>query len=135
MHRIAYTHAHTNTAQRVQSSHNLKERFFQGNTDNLLEALLSVIQHRRNTGHRCPFRLVRSCGTRDQACLLSLFSRADAQAGETWKPAVQSLSRQQGAEFIPEIIFKIACSAVPTFPVLSCLFPVGSRPTSCILPC
>lgn len=66
MRRITYTHAHTNTAQRVQSSHNLKERFFQGNTNNLLEAGLSVIQHRRNTGHRCPFRLVRSCGTRDR---------------------------------------------------------------------
>lgn len=130
VHMCTYKHH----VHRVQSSHNFKEYLFQSNTENLLEAVLSVIQHRRNTGHRCSFRLVRSCGTRDKACLLSLFLRADAQAGEPRKPAAQSPSGQQGAEFIPEFICKIACSAVPTYPVLPCLFPVGSRPTSCILP-
>lgn len=107
----------------VQSSHNLKEYFFQSNMENLLEAVLSVIQHRRNMGHRCPFRLVRSCGTRDEACLLSLFLRADAPACEPRQPAAQSPSGQQGAEFIPELSarslalqFPLSCPSLP----LSC---------------
>lgn len=150
VHRNTYTHAHTNTVfiecsiymyagacaqehvymcthkhciHSMQSSHSLKEYFFQSNTEHLLEAVLSVTQPRRNTEHRCPFRLVGSCGTRNQTCLLSLFSGADAQAGEPRKPAAQSPSGQQGAEFIPEFICKIACSAVPTFTVC----PLGTH--------
>lgn len=50
------TRAHTNTVHRVQSFHNLKECFFHSNTDSLLEAVLSVMQHGRSMGAQVSFQ-------------------------------------------------------------------------------
>lgn len=119
-----HTRAHTNTAQRGRSSCNLKECFFQGNTDNLLEAVLSVIQHRGNTGHRCPSRLVRSCGTGDQACLCSSPGALEACSSVSFRAA--------GGRIYPRN-YLLALQFPPPLSFPAC-FLLGSRFTSCIVP-
>lgn len=57
--RLEHVHTHTHHyIHRIQSSCNSKEYFFRSSTETLLEAVLSDIPHKENTGAQVPSQAV-----------------------------------------------------------------------------